>query len=517
MCGLTALFYNPCNTTTPRNHTNEMMASLNIMKRRGPDRGKMLWDNDKIIGFQRLCINDLSDNGDQPMKEGTATLICNGEIFNYNDLVEKYDLKNKLKSKSDCEVILHLYQKLGFRDTIENLDGDFAVVIHDENNVYVARDRIGVRPLFYGYTPDKDLVISSEAKALFFCDSIQQIIPGKLYFFQLNEHYLEPTFYTQNYFKLEKSLYVDNQGSALRELLIDAVRKRLLTDRPIACLLSGGLDSSIIASILCKLVGPKNVRTYSIGMKDSLDLKYARVVADYLGTQHIDVLFTPKEGIQAIPEVIYAIETYDITTVRASVGMYLLGKYIADSTRDIVIFSGEGSDELLCGYLYFHYAPTANDAHNESLRLINQLYKYDVKRADACISSHGLELRVPFLDRDVLDYCISLPGEIKQPKNGMEKSLLRSLFKDDLPECVINRRKDGFSDGVSGKKAWYEYIQEHIKQNGFESEADYYKNIYDANFRHYPNPIDEFWMPKWINAGTNPSGRILGVFDSQHN
>ena len=339
------------------------------------------------------------------------------------------------------------------------------------------------------------------------------------------------------YYNLNNVPCLNQNKNVLKLLLTQAVKDRLLSDRPIGCLLSGGLDSSIITAILCKLLGNDNVRTYSIGMKGSLDLQYARKVADHLKTKHTEVLFTPEEGLSVIPKVIYALETFDITTVRASVGMYLLGKYISEHTTDKVIFSGEGSDELMCGYVYFHNAPNAFEAHNESKRLITELYRYDCLRADRCISSHGLELRVPFLDRQVLNFCVGSHGALKMPMNGIEKQMLRELFEDDLPEEVAWRRKDGFSDGVSSlQKSWYEYINEFVETqvsdteyfnevskefyNGFwinsiSKEAYYYKKIYNSMFPFYPNPIDHYWMPKWSGELTNPSGRVLKAFKNQ--
>lgn len=221
-------------------------------------------------------------------------------------------------------------------------------------------------------------------------------------------------------------------------------------------------------------------------------------------------MFTPDEGLKAIPEVIYNLESYDITTVRASVGMYLLGRYISRNTTDKVIFSGEGSDELFCGYLYFHYAPTPEDAHKESIRLIRDLYKYDVLRADRCISCNGLELRVPFLDPTVIEYAKSLDPKLKAPNGSIEKKVIRDAFKGMLPDDVLYRRKDGFSDGVSGKaKPWFEYIIEHTGGK----EKEWYIDIYNNFFPYYPKPIDYYWMPKWIDCGNNPSGRVLGVFE----
>ena len=388
-----------------------------------------------------------------------------------------------------------------------------------------------MRPLLYGWTPNYKLVISSEAKCLSMCKTIYHVLPGSMMVFDiLSNHILyKEMYYDISRLSFTKSLYSYQNINMLKPLLEQAVKLRLLSDRPIGCLLSGGLDSSIITSILCRYLDPKDVRTYSIGMEGSIDLFYARKVADYLGTTHTEVKFTPEEGFRVIPEVIKVLESFDITTVRASVGMYLLGKYIKENTKDKVIFSGEGSDELLCGYVYFHNAPNGETAHDESIRLISEMYKYDCLRADRCISSNGLELRVPFLDKNVLEFCTTLSGDIKKPSNGIEKKILRDLFKGSLPHEIICRRKDGFSDGVSSlSKSWYEYIQEFVetevsdeefstqKCQEFEfaisKEAYYYKKIYDSHFPFYPNPIDKYWMPKWSSNTNNPSGRILKAF-----
>jgi asparagine synthase (glutamine-hydrolysing) len=266
-------------------------------------------------------------------------------------------------------------------------------------------------------------------------------------------------------------------------------------------------------------LGAENVRTYSIGMRGSIDLEYAKKVSNFLHTHHTEVFFTAEEGIASIPDVIKALESYDITTVRASVGMYLLAKWISKNTNDKVIFSGELSDELLCGYLYFHHAPNSKEAENESRRLVSEVYKYDALRADRCISCHGLELRVPFADKYVLEYCLGLSGNIKKPSGGVEKRHLREQFVGDLPEDILWRRKDGFSDGVSSMgKPWYSYIQEYVENRVdhnpecVSKEASYYKQIYDSLYPYYPKPIDEHWMPKWVNVDrSNPSGRIIKI------
>lgn len=515
MCGIFSLFFSK-NVLNRQKYLLDFDRALKLIQKRGPDVVSKVEHENYLAGFQRLSINDLSENGNQPMfsKNNDIFLMCNGEIFNYKEIAEKYNLT--LNSKSDCEVILRLYEKNLLN--VEELNGDFAFVIYDHKKrlVTLSRDRIGVRPLFYGFTRDHSFIVSSEAKAMFFCDidKVFHVPPANVVTFNMMIEHVDVV----PYYDLELTFPTLYKEKNLKDLLIQSTNRRLLSDRPIGCLLSGGLDSSIICSILCSLLGAKNVRTYSIGMQGSLDLMYAKKVATYLGTDHHEVLFTPEEGINAIPEVVRHLESYDITTVRASVGMYLLGKYISTHSNDKVIFSGEGSDELFCGYLYFHYAPTAKDAHDESLRLIKDLYKYDVLRADRCISSHGLELRVPFLDPDVLEYAKSLPGNLKAPNGDIEKKVLREAFRGMLPDEVLFRRKDGFSDGVSGKsKPWYEYIREHVGDNpgSTEKEKVWYKEIYDGNFPHYTKPIDYYWMPRWVNCGGNPSGRVLKVFDEE--
>jgi len=261
-------------------------------------------------------------------------------------------------------------------------------------------------------------------------------------------------------------------------------------------------------------------------MEGSIDLEYARVVAEKLGTKHQEVKFTAEEGFKVIPEVIRDLESYDITTVRASVGMWILAKWISENTDDIVIMSGEGADELFCGYLYFHYAPSSNELQKESFRLVKNLHLYDVLRADRCVSSHGLELRVPFLSHEMIDLALSISPDLKKPYMGLEKSILRNAFSENyLPEEVRLRRKDGMSDGISGKgKKWYEHIQNFVKdiiseenynRNIFPSpEAQYYRMIYDKLFPNY-QPLVDYWLPKWVEHGGDPSGRNLQVFDEK--
>ena len=506
MCGIIAVFNDD---TIDSNTFNEIYNSYIFLSSRGPDSGNLIIKDNSVIGFRRLAINDLSEIGNQPIVSDKfqSSLVCNGEIYNHKQLEEEY--KITCKSSSDCEVISHLYHKLGFFETTKLLDGDFAFVISDGDMVHFARDRVGVRPLFIGKTKEGFLALASLAKSLLsFCHDVKQVPPSMVSYNRKSKEFI-----TFNYDLNLNHTYSYPLSYHIKNILIESVKKRLLSDRPIGCLLSGGLDSSLITSILCNLLGSNNVRTYSVGMEGSEDLKYAKKVSEFLGTKHTEIIFTPKEGLEVIPEVINSLESYDITTIRASVGMYILARYIKNNTTDKVIFSGEGSDELLCGYLYFHNSPNSIESKKESLRLYTDLYKYDVLRADRIISNQGLELRVPFLDKDFINLALSLQNE-KIPINGFEKHLLRISFDESyLPSDILWRRKCAFSDGVSPtNKSWYEIIQDYanlvIKDEVFlvnkdkysSKEAFFYKQIFDSYFPTFKDPIDYYWMPKWSNT-----------------
>ena len=414
MCGVFSVFHNP--TTTPT-CLNKMWKAQEVLKRRGPDSATIIMNKREFLGFHRLSIVDTSTAGNQPFfsDDKKIAVMANAEIYNYKKLIETHGLQ--CNSGSDCEVILRLYEKFGFREMVSKLDGVFAIILRDyrQNKVYVARDCIGVRPLFQGITKDNSLAFASVASALLpFCQpgTVKQYPASHWSAFDLTKPYPEI---------VEDSVPVYNPPPvhfkehvhSLRHLLFNAVKKRLQGDRPVGCLLSGGLDSSIVASILVHFLGPENVRTYSIGLRDpaypdeqhrSLDCRYGQKVAEYLGTVHTEVSFTPQDGFDAIPEVIEQLETYDITTVRASVPMYILAQYIKENTQDTIIFSGEGSDELFGGYLYFKKAPSLSAFLLESKNLVKELPYFDVLRADRCISSNGLEPRVPFLDIHVVEF-----------------------------------------------------------------------------------------------------------------
>lgn len=515
MCGIFALL---CHELPE--DMKAVVKSSNYLSNRGPDKSVSIIKKSGVYVFKRLSICDASSTGDQPMVDGDVLMMCNGEIYNHKELEEEFEIK--CESSSDCEIILRLYQKIGFVEMVKRLDGVYAIVLVDKDIVYMARDRIGVRPLYYGQTKQGVWVVASEPPALTdLCQQVHPFLPGTCARYRKGDSTF-PDYIHSTELVVKDEVY-DSPDTVIRETLINAVKKRLMTDRPIGCLLSGGLDSSLVTAILVKLLGAENVRTYSVGMVGSTDLQYARKVVDFLGTQHTEIIFTPQDGFDIIPDVVKALASYDITTIRASVGMYRIAKYISETTKDRVIFSGEGSDELFCGYLYFHNSPDPRDSLEESVRLMKRLHEYDVLRADRTISVNGLELRVPFLDKDMIKLSLSL-GEYKLPKDGYEKHLLRTAFDGYLPDEVLWRRKEGFSDGVSGlKKSWYSHIQDFVEdkisdedfaKSGFISkEALYYKQLFDSFYPNYELKLD-YWMPKWTDT-KDPSGRMLSAFDEK--
>jgi len=513
MCGILSLFL-----ATKIYSTQEIMKAFMTLVPRGPDNYDYYQFDDKIwFGFHRLKINDLI-GGDQPFYIDGIFLICNGEIYNHQHL---QTLCGPSTSNSDCEVIIRCYKKFGIEKTVQLLDGVFAFVLFDTKHrqLYIVRDRIGVRPLFYSQDNLGNFGIASEAKALESLNlpNIRQFPAATI--MNINHQHIKKMI---KYWTIPQLPHY-NTPSTLRQLLTEAVHKRLMSDRPIGCLLSGGLDSSVIAYLLSQETTELN--TFSIGFKESTDLQFARKVAQHLNTRHHEIVITHEEGLEAIAEVIYAIESYDITTVRASIGMYLLCKYIKENFAETVIYSGEGADELLCGYLYFHSGPNADSVYDESRRLVTDLPYYDVLRADRCTAANGLELRVPFLDQKLVEYCMSLPGEVRRPRNNIEKYYLRKAFEDDLPKEVVWRRKEGMSDGVGGlEKPWYSFIQDLAEKcitdeqlaeykllKPYTKEAVYYYQIFKEKFTHVP--IKYHWMPKWSQTD-DPSGRVLEIFNN---
>ena len=521
-------------------------------KNRGPEYSKLESFNhsDFFLGFHRLAINGLNEKSNQPLSINNVVLVCNGEIYNYKYLYELMGIKPE--TDSDCEVIIHLYTRYGIEQTLQMLDGVFAFVLYDSNNlnIYVARDPFGVRPLYHlsNLTNHSLLGFASELKCLNeFTDGaknkIVQFTPGTYSIYNYKNNiwsnikqnipYFMPVFSSPNN-KFVWSVYFEN----IIDNLTKAVEKRCLaTERPIACLLSGGLDSSLIAALVNEFYKSKydgkKLETYSIGLTGSEDLKYARIVANYLDTNHTEIIVTEKEMFDAIPEVIYAIESYDTTTVRASIGNYLLGKYISKNSDAKVIFNGDGSDELAGGYLYMRSCPDSIEFDKETRRLLKDIHLFDVLRSDKSISSHGLEPRTPFLDRNFVNYYLSIPTYARNYTNfaQCEKYLIRKSFSlpifenvsgtQILPDEILWRKKEAFSDGVTGHgRSLFQILQEFIAvelnlQANIETEKLYYKTIFEGFYPNMSYILPYFWMPKYTNA-TDPSARTLDVYNNSN-
>ncbi|XP_065666231.1 asparagine synthetase [glutamine-hydrolyzing] [Hydra vulgaris] len=553
MCGIWALFGYDHSACSELHHALELA-------HRGPDFFRiesLPHFQHTVLAFHRLSIMD-DLTGQQPMRLYELPhlhLMYNGEIFNYKKLVDKYGFK--LSSGMDGEVILHMYNMFGIEKTVQSLDGDFAIFIFDSKagQFHIARDTFGVRPLFTLQLNSGEFGLSSEVKGLVGLTSsnenaekVMPFLPGTYATFEVSHETgkvkkliekrftdvdVPPTFDTG-------VILTEDIKENIRNLFVQSVKKRLMSERRIGCLLSGGLDSSLVAALVVKLFREEGLsyplQTFSIGLPNSPDLIAARKVATMLGTEHHEVLFTPEEAFNVIEKVNYTLESYDITTNRASIPMYLLGQYISKNTDTVVVFSGEGSDELTQGYIYFHKSPSADDAHEESKRLLRDLYLYDNLRADRSVSAHGLELRVPFLDKTFTSYFLSLPKEMVQPFNGIEKYLLRSAFDgyltDLLPDEVLWRPKEAFSDGVSTKEEpWYAKLENYAKSQVSEAElqdaslvylentpktceALLYRKLFTARFPGQSHLTPYFWMPKWISNATDPSARTLQHYKS---
>lgn len=557
-----------------------------LIDHRGPDSVEFIQHYNTFLYFCRLSINDTTSNGMQPfitfqdrqvygvslykksvisknkpfysIKEKAFTM-CNGEIYNYKELLKILKIRNpkiQLKSNSDCEIIPHMIDEFGFQKTIKMLDGVFAIVHVTRNKIYCARDRLGVKPLFYGENNDY-FCLSSEAKSLEDTEkellitpielkTVRQIEPATILQYNRRNNQIEKIY---NYWSFLSTLKlnrinIDNNALAdfiyskeIEKLLIKSVEKRMSSDREIGCLLSGGVDSSIIASILSDISikkGLGKIHTFSIGFADSTDIKYARKVAEHIKSEHHEYIISYDYAISRIPDVIQAIESCDVTTIRASTPMFLLCEWISEKFPHKVIFSGEGSDELFGGYLYFHKAPNEFESHKETLKLLKNLYKYDVLRAERCTSSNGLELREPFLDLDLIKYVVKfLPIGYKIPRkiwyddygvekrsDIFEKSILRAAFSGVnnenikwLPSSVIWRRKAAFSDAVSGnEKPWYKWIQEYCNKYHSCLESEWYKSEFNKLFNSYKHDFP-LWLPNWTECSNEPSATILDIYN----
>ena len=535
------------------------------LKHRGPDNSYFETYNNVTIGFHRLAIMDDTFNANQPFiledDKRTIIFICNGEIFNFKELIELHHLPSHIKN--DCMVIPEVYMdmaKQGVTDEFcrfikEDVKGEFAFILYEFDHlknlkkVIVGHDEIGVRPLYY--TPDstETLFFASEIKGgLSQPHKIIEFPPGHIFTYTLDEldnlscdMYNYSTVYDVVPINLSEVEYL----KAVQTAVLNSVRRRLNADKPFAFLLSGGVDSSLVAAISAKILG-KPIRTFCCSIKGEdgkgvgTDLKYARMVAEHIGSTHTEVLFTPEEGLAAIPDVIRTIESWDTTTVRASVVQYLVCKYIGEHTDCKVVMVGEGVDEIASSYLFNWYAPNGTALHQCSKEYVKNIHYYDVKRADRCICRWGLEGRVPLLDPEFIKAYWTIPGDARMPTyKNMEKWFLRKAFDETniLPDKVLWRTKEAQSDACSSKeKSWYSIIQEFVEDKVTDEElasaaerfpyctpqtkeAFYYRKIFcDIFGEERQEIIPGFWQPKWNKQGQevteyiDPSARVLSVY-----
>ena len=578
MCGI--FYYDAIGSPQkriPMDKLHTLQTNFAKISHRGPDNSRFIVNGQRCIGFHRLAINGLASTGDQPFSLLGCELICNGEIYNHGEIVQKHGFSDAYVSGSDCEVIIHLYRLFNgdMQATLRELDGVFSLVLIDRYRdlVHIARDPFGVRALYIGTSSDYecDISVASEMKALQHCGHVEQFPGGCFMSASKIGSSNEPKFETklQSYYPglwLDETRdvpYVYNFGTyepdntnadlevsactQMRTLFELAVCKRLMSERPVGCLLSGGLDSSVTTALVVKHMAQAQqaqqaqaqkgtvVDTYGIGLEGSVDLKWARRVAEHLGTRHHEVCLTEQQFLDAIDATIYQIESYDTTTVRASVGNYLVSKYIYDNTDNVVIFCGDMSDEIFGSYRGFMKSPSDHAFGGENVRMVRDVRFFDLLRSDKSISGAGLEARVPFADKEFLEFVMSLPPWMKRFGAGaeyaVEKHLFRKAFEGLLPDDVLWRRKEAFSDGVSGhERTWVQIIKEYVdkrvsdvevslandmckyKHNApYDKESYYYRTVFE---RHFPGKgraetIPYFWRHPFCEGTLDPSARLL--------
>ncbi|WP_322932521.1 asparagine synthase B [Bacteroides sp. CG01] len=457
MCGIVGIFKIKSQSEELRNKALRMAQKI---RHRGPDWSGIYTGGSAILAHERLSIVD-PQSGGQPLYSPNRKqiLAVNGEIYNHREIRTRYAGRYEFRTGSDCEVILALYQDKGIH-FLEELNGIFAFALYDEerDEFLIARDPIGVIPLYIGHDADGTIYVASELKALEgFCDEYEPFLPG--HYFYSKEGKMKQ-WYTRDWTDYEAVKNNPASVTDLHDALEEAVHRQLMSDVPYGVLLSGGLDSSVISAIAKKYAAKRietdgasdawwpQLHSFAIGLKGAPDLIKAREVAEYIGTVHHEINYTIQEGLDALRDVIYFIETYDVTTVRASTPMYLLGRVIKSMGIKMVL-SGEGADEIFGGYLYFHKAPDAHAFHDETVRKLSKLYLYDCLRANKSLSAWGVEGRVPFLDKEFLDVAMRLNPKAKMaPGKVIEKKIVREAFADMLPESVAWRQKEQFSDGV---------------------------------------------------------------------
>ena len=564
MCGIFALINDEVDKKK-----DKIYSHISKNKKRGPEVEKFLIYNKNItLAFHRLAINGLHNNGVQPLFYKKFVIIGNGEIFNYKELLIEHEIIPK--SDSDIEVLLYLYEIYGV-NMLQKIKGEFSFIIYDgiKDIIMIVRDPFGIRPLYYNYkkevmvNQEKDVTLcldkdkfcfSSTLSSLvdmegFKNENIRQFQPGCYMILEkINNFYKYRK--TEKYFHLNPEIqhdYMINDSFDLYYKLKKAIEIRVLTsERPVGALLSGGLDSSMVCALAQKVLKENNkpsLVTFSIGLPGSEDLKYSKLVADHIGSIHHQIELTNEDFLNAIPNVIYDIESYDTTTVRASTGNWLIGKYIKENTDIKVVLNGDGADELMGGYLYFHKAPNHIMFDKECRKLLDEIHYYDVLRSDRSIASHGLEARTPMLDIDFVNTYLSRSQKQRNhvnynnfyvDKKQIEKFLIRdAIDKNDhnlLPKEILWRQKEAFSDGVSSlQKSWYEIIQDYINDKIQNSnklnqelneliypshlncetlEQKYYYYIFNQYYNNCSHMIPHYWMPNFINA-TDSSARTL--------
>ncbi|MRN16295.1 asparagine synthase B [Riemerella anatipestifer] len=546
MCGIVCAFDIKQSAESLRSQVLEMSKKI---RHRGPDWSGVYSDDKVVIAHERLAIVDPT-SGKQPLfsPDGKLVLAVNGEIYNHREIRKRFEGKYQFQTESDCEVILALYQEKG-KDFVDELNGIFGFALYDteKDEYFIARDHMGIIPLYIGWDKNGTFYVASELKALEgYCSKIEIFPPGHYW------HSKDAKF--EQWYKREWRAFdnvKDNTTnlSELREALEAAVHRQLMSDVPYGVLLSGGLDSSITSAIAKKYAAKRietddqseawypQLHSFAVGLEGSPDLKAAKEIAKHIGTIHHEIKFTIQEGLDAIRDVIYYLETYDITTVRASTPMYLMARVIKSMGIKMVL-SGEGSDELFGGYLYFHKAPNAEEFHNETVRKLDKLYQYDCLRANKSLMAWGIEGRVPFLDKEFMDVAMRInPKDKMVTPERMEKWVLRKAFEDVLPESVAWRQKEQFSDGVG--YSWIDKLKELVNekvtdeqlanakfrfpvQTPTSKEEYYYRSVFEE---HFPSEAAALTVPSvpsvacstptalaWDESFKNmndPSGRVV--------
>lgn len=544
MCGIIAIYHQ-----NKLQHADQIALELaKTIRHRGPDDSSVLSLNNITLAHERLSVVGV-ESGRQPITsaDDSIALVANGEIYNHRQIRTDFEDSYAFKTTSDSEVLLPLFQAYGF-DMFDHLNGMYGFVIYNDTTgeCLVARDPIGIIPLYYGYDENDMLYIASEMKAISaVCDVVSEFPPGH---YMLANSSTEPErFYKPSWREFDNVSENTSSAVQIRESLSAAIRSHMDCEVGYGVLLSGGLDSSIISAVAQKITkeqGKKPLHSFSVGLSGSPDLVAAKEVAEHIGTLHHEVTFTVDEGIKAMEDVIYHLETYDITTIRAATPMYLMARKIKSLGLKVVL-SGEGSDELFGGYLYFHKAPNAREFHEETVRKLEQLSKYDCLRSNKAMSAWGIESRVPFLDNEFINVAMTQNPLAKMCGNGViEKRILREAFEDLLPQSIAWRQKEQFSDGVG--YSWIDGLKDYVDtvvtdlqlknahlqfpaNTPLTKEGFYYRSIFEAKFKNNsavlcvphgktiacstPNAI--LW-DKAFQESADPSGRSVKSVHEEH-